>query len=289
MKFLNKMERKFGKYAIHNLMFYVIGLQLAGALLGVLTPELVKYLYLDISQVLRGQVWRLVTFVVTGFGFNMQQPINILLSGVMLYFYYYIGKSLENTWGTFRFNVYYFSGYLLNIIAAFLFYFVFTIVYDVDPIWLVFDQGILYLNETLLLAAAVMFPNHTIYFNLLIPLKMKWLGIIYGLQIAYEVFDAFRDGDFVLGVAILIAILNFIIFFLITKRSHRFSGKHIKRRVEYTTKVHQAQKRTRHRCSVCGRTEADDENLEFRFCSKCDGSYEYCMEHLFTHEHVKKH
>ena len=44
---------------------------------------------------------------------------------------------------------------------------------------------------------------------------------------------------------------------------------------------------TRHRCAVCGRTERDDAELEFRFCSKCKGNFEYCMDHLYTHEHVK--
>lgn len=43
----------------------------------------------------------------------------------------------------------------------------------------------------------------------------------------------------------------------------------------------------RHRCAICNRTEQDDESLEFRFCSKCEGNFEYCNEHLYTHIHVK--
>ena len=42
---------------------------------------------------------------------------------------------------------------------------------------------------------------------------------------------------------------------------------------------------SRHRCCECKKTEKDDENLEFRYCSKCNGSYEYCSEHIFNHEH----
>ena len=70
--------------------------------------------------------------------------------------------------------------------------------------------------------------------------------------------------------------------------------------MEYRQKVHQAQKAgntatyqgrtviTRHKCAICGRTELDDETLEFRYCSKCEGNYEYCSDHLYTHEHVRR-
>ncbi len=35
-------------------------------------------------------------------------------------------------------------------------------------------------------------------------------------------------------------------------------------------------------------TENEDIAMEFRYCSTCEGDYEYCMNHLKAHEHVKK-
>lgn len=89
------------------------------------------------------------------------------------------------------------------------------------------------------------------------------------------------------SISALLSLLNFIIFFLGSNRN-RFSPKQARRRTIYQKKVHVAsQNNTHHRCAICGRTEKDDENLEFRFCSKCKGNYEYCQDHLFTHEHRK--
>ena len=62
----------------------------------------------------------------------------------------------------------------------------------------------------------------------------------------------------------------------------------MKRRAEYKREVKKAVTITRHKCAICGRTEKDAPELEFRYCSKCEGNYEYCQDHLFTHEHVKK-
>lgn len=66
------------------------------------------------------------------------------------------------------------------------------------------------------------------------------------------------------------------------------SPREIKRRQEFRHEVKKNMRPSGHKCAICGRTEADDPTLEFRFCSKCDGNYEYCQEHIFTHEHVKK-
>ena len=42
----------------------------------------------------------------------------------------------------------------------------------------------------------------------------------------------------------------------------------------------------KHKCAICGRTEHDGDDIEFRYCSRCVGNYEYCLEHLYTHTHV---
>ena len=119
MNFLNKMERKFGRYAIHNLSTYIIGAYIIGYFLYFLAPGvLYSYLSLEPYYILRGQIWRLVTWVLI----PPESPG--IFTVIMLMLYYSLGNSLEQTWGTFRYNTYIFSGILFTIIGAFVLYFV---------------------------------------------------------------------------------------------------------------------------------------------------------------------
>ncbi len=298
MNFINKLERKLGKFAIHNLMYYIIILQVAGIiLLNFATEFTVKYLLLDVGEVLQGQVWRLLTFAIIDLeAGSLRDPINLLFLAITMYLYYMIGRSLENVWGAFKFNLYYLSGILLNIIAAFILYFVFKDNYSVVS---VYPFGLYYVNMSLFLTFAFVFPDMELLYMFILPIKMKWLGLLYGLFIGKDIVvsiyyalttsgnDALYLGQ---ALAIIVALLNFIILFMATRRNYRrISPQRIRRERQYKHQVHNAENVTRHRCAVCGRTEQDDPMLEFRYCSKCDGNYEYCMEHLFTHEHVKKH
>ena len=118
-----KLEKKFGKYAIPNLMRYAIIVYGLGLLIYYINPLIYyNYLMLDIDMVLKGQVWRIVTFLL--------QPMDdsLLLAVFLIYIYYSIGTSLEHVWGTFRFNLFYFMGILFSIIAIVLIY-VFTWIY----------------------------------------------------------------------------------------------------------------------------------------------------------------
>lgn len=286
MKFLNKMERKFGRYAIKNLMAYVMGLYIAGIVIFMVNPMFYyNWLMLDFGKIAQGQVWRLVTFLI--------QPVAsidffILIS---LYLYYMIGNSLENAWGAFRFNLYFFSGVLFNILAC-------GIIYAM--IGFSFPIPLDYVNQAMFFAFAALYPD--VKFNLffVLPIKVKHLAFIYAVLFGYTVYGVIRDGLWWLGLAMLVAIANFLIFFAVTRNYRRISPQQVKRRANYKKQVRNAhnpdnviqfrgkQTVTRHKCAVCGRTELDDENLEFRFCSKCDGNYEYCMDHLYTHEHVHK-
>lgn len=279
MKLLNKLERRFGRYAIHNLMYYIIILNVVGAVLSMLTPGLYStYFSLNIGKVMEGQVWRLFTFLIQPA--NLRGGVNIIFFALEMYIYYMIGSALENAWGAFRFNLYYITGILFNIIAA-------AILYMVIPY--PYPNGLTYINQSMFFAYAVLYPNMQFLLFLIIPVKVKWLAYLYGAMIGYEVIISLFSGA--VGVAhavsILVALANFIIFFLNTRNHRRITPKEIKRKATYRRNVRQASAITRHKCAICGRTEQDDENLEFRFCSKCNGNYEYCMEHLFTHEHVQ--
>ena len=96
-----------------------------------------------------------------------------------------------------------------------------------------------------------------------------------------------------MAVLIVASLLNFVIYFLGTRDIHRYNPKEVHRRNEFRRAMEPKSRAgqngaiTKHKCAICGRTELDDPNLEFRFCSKCNGNYEYCQDHLFTHTHVK--
>lgn len=286
-KFLNKMERKLGRFAIPNLMFYIIILYAVGFVLDLFAPEVYyNWLALDAGAILRGQVWRIITFII-------KPPETSLLFVIFtLYLYYMIGTELEHVWGTFRFNLYYFTGVLLHVIAVF-------VVYAFTELSLPMDTY--YLNMSLFFAFAAIFPNQRLYLFGIIPIKMKYLAWLDGAYFVYAIYLAIRYGSqpvvgayyIAAALAAVVSILNFLLFFLATRNYHKVSPKQMKRRREYHKAVNEAkQTRTdangaRHRCAVCGRTELDDPNLEFRYCSKCNGNYEYCQDHLFTHEHIK--
>ncbi len=300
MKLLNKLERKFGRYAIPNLMYYMIILYALGFVLDLVMPGFYQnWLSLDVYWILHGQVWRLVTFV-------LQPPsTNLLFIIIELYLYYSIGRALESMWGTFRFNVYYFSGLLFQIVAAFLFYGIVCLILGggMLPISTAGIGSLYYVNRSMFLAYIVMVPDAVFRIYFILPIKAKWLGIFYGILMGYEVLSYLRYGLLAGGpyaLAVIVSVANFLIFFFTTRNYRRISPSEMKRRAQFRRKMNDAkwssgnvvefQGRnviTRHKCAVCGRTELDDETLEFRFCSKCDGNYEYCSDHLYTHAHVK--
>jgi len=111
---LNKLERKFGKYAITNLSLYIIIAYIIGYVL-VLTGS-VEFINLNPYYIARGQVWRIITWILV-------PPSTIdIFTIIMLYFYYQIGSALERTWGAFRYNVYIFSGIVFTVLGAVVLY-----------------------------------------------------------------------------------------------------------------------------------------------------------------------
>ncbi len=119
----------------------------------------------------------------------------------------------------------------------------------------------------------------------IIPIKMKWMAYVYAVLMLLDLVQ----GSWPQRIVMMMSLLNFVIFFLSTRDLYRFSPKEVHRRQAYRQAVNRPQSAgiTKHKCAVCGRTEKDDPSLEFRFCSKCAGNYEYCQEHLFTHQHVQ--
>lgn len=307
MKFMYKLERKFGKYSIQNLSLVLICCYAVGYVLQLVNANMLSWLTLNPYLILHGQVWRLFTWIFVPpdtFGF---------FTLLMLYFYYAIGTTLERTWGEFRYNFYIFGGMLFTILGSFAVmgyaylskdYSIYIKLYGAKNVFT--NNALLglwfrmfstyYVNMSIYLAFAATFPDQVIYLMYVLPIKVKYLGIMYAVVLVYEFINYNAVGRIIIAASL----LNFIVFFFLTRNYKRISPQEINRRHKFRQAVREGKRGdnvsqfrgrnvvTRHRCAVCGRTELDDDSLEFRFCSKCDGNYEYCSEHLYTHEHVKR-
>ncbi len=306
MKFFEKIERKFGRFAIRNLTIYILVGYAIGYVLMYMAPEIYKYLVMSPSLVFKGQVWRLFTWVITP-----PQDLDIFIIFMFLFFYW-VGTSLEAALGRFRYNVYIFSGIIFMTVGSLVTYLVMWLIEPDVASMIPVEISTYYINLTSFLAFAVCFPNMQVMFMFFIPLKVKWLAVIDLLLIAMEFlligpssqaivqdfvaqFPAFAGYASVMTsmltwsqrVMLLVPLLNFGIFFLVTRNLRRISPAEIKRKHEFKKKMEAPARSNhpRHQCVICGRTERDNEDLVFRFCSKCSGNYEYCQDHIFTHEH----
>lgn len=288
MKFTSNFEKKFGKYAIKNLSLVLLIGYACGYLIEFIYPALLGYLYLNPYKIIfGGQIWRLVTWLIvppSSFDF---------FTLLMFYFYYSLGTTLERTWGIYRYNVYIFSGVLFTILGAFLM-FGYTVLIQGDLGWAGVEAlwnrtyisamfSTYYVNMSIFLAFAATYPNMQILLFFLIPIRIKILGIIYGILLGYEFLMGSVADKFVIAASL----MNFIVFFLTSRGKMHMTPRQVKRRQEFKREVKKTTYITRHKCAVCGRTEETNPELEFRFCSKCDGNYEYCEDHIFTHTHVK--
>ena len=325
--FLYKLEKKFGKYAISNLSLILILCYVTGYIFQYVFPlifkdfSIIEWISLNPYKILHGQVWRIVTWILI-------PPRKLdFWTLIMLYFYYSIGRSLESVWGDFRYNVYIISGILFTVIGAFIIYgFAYLQFSDMLSAGTIStedlfgqsavlkDGGLVtlpgywfnsistyYICMSIFLAYAATFPETRVLLFFIIPIRVKILGIIDAVYFGFMALYSLVSGDWFYSIIIVMSFLNFILFFFGTRDLFgKFRPSEFKRRADYRKKVRWANVNagkeathngkaviTRHKCAICGRTELDGD-IEFRFCTKCDGNYEYCMDHLYTHEHVKR-
>ncbi len=298
---MSRFERKFGKYAIRNLSLVLIGCYIVGYLMEFLAPTFLGYLSLSPYAILHGQVWRLVTWV-----FIPPTQSNIIFIIIMLLFYASIGQALERTWGSYRYNVYFFQGMLFTILGSFL-YMAYLYVFRADALSLqglfsytvygVTETGVsgyflyastafstYYINMSIFLAYAATFPDMRVLLMFFIPIKVKWLGLLYAALLIYE----FIVSGLVVKFAIVASLLNFVLFFFTSRKAVHRGPKQMRRQHEFRKQTKTTRGVTKHKCAICGKTELDDPEMEFRFCSKCEGNYEYCADHIYTHTHIKR-
>ena len=206
MNWLYKLERRFGRFGITNLMLYIVTTMLFVAIFDmVIGFPLSRWLALIPAYVMQGQIWRLITFI---FLPPATSPLALVLS---LYFYYIMGSTLERVWGTFRFNLYYLFGMVGCMIAG-----------------LITGYGTnVYLNLSLFLAFAYLFPEHKVLLFYVIPIKMKYIAYLDWALFALELLT----GSWSAKAAVIASLINFFIFFGpdIVERIRRRRGNDVQR------------------------------------------------------------
>ncbi len=324
---MSNFEKKIRKCAIPNLTLWLIIGYAIGYAIQMINSNFMYYLALDPYLILHGQVWRLVTWVIIPpnyvEGAGMPNFISFLFIILMMYCCYWIGNILERVWGTVKFNIFIFSGVLLTIVFSFVCLGYLYIYYggevmttfenlkaiqysstDASSLYLSGNEyfwysfSTYYINVSLYLVYALTFPERLVYIYLVIPFKMKWLGVIDSVYLLFLLIF----GGAITRCAVLATVINVLIFYLSNIKGKTINPYQIHRRnsfrrkynsgrsTESGTKEDRAPKMRaayRHKCAICGKTDVSDPDMEFRYCSKCAGSYEYCSVHLFKHSHVR--
>jgi membrane associated rhomboid family serine protease len=251
MNWLDKLERRIGFIAIPGLIRIVVLFNVLVLGLIWLNPEYRFVLALDPARIMRGEVWRLVTYIFLPQSFGWW---------VFLFFWFlwFIGDGLERAWGAFRLTLYFLVGMIGTTIAAFFFGSNFSNVM---------------LTSSLFFAFARFYPDLVIYLFFILPVKVKWLAWVY----AALLLAGFFSGPNSYRMAVIAALSNYLIFFgpeIIHDARNRREVSTRRRRFEGETRN---ESEPLHKCKVCGATELSDPSLDFRVAR--DGE-EYCVPHL---------
>ena len=303
---MKKLRLRFNRFCLRNrnkgipnLMLYIV---LGNALVYLFTMTsgnsgLYSTLCFDRNLILQGQVWRLFSFVFTSFSFRS----NILLMAVSYLCYFSLGRALEGAWGTFRFNLFYLAGVLLMDLFAMSFGGIMiqsgNTLYSFASLYSGMGH---YLNLSLFLAYATMAPDSSFLLFFIIPVKAWIFGLIDIALTLYGVFSlSYPLFSFPHNLFPLVAILNYLLFFgkdvlnllppswRMKVKSRKSAPKPKVIHYQRAQESGPAKQPYTHRCTVCGRTDVSNPELEFRYCSRCNGYYCYCSEHIGNHTHIE--
>ncbi len=259
MTLLDRLERRLGHLAVPNVTIGLILGQVFVYIVDKFQPGRMPNVALIPNRVLEGEVWRVFSFI---FEPPLTDPLWAL---IFWYVFYLMGTALEQTWGAFRYNVYLLIGWAATAAAAFL--------APESPASIEFLQG------SVFLAFAWLYPEFVFYLFFILPVKVKWLALL--TWIFY--FLAFIAGDWINKVLIFASVANFLVFFGKSIFLRMRMGR--RRMAEQADRIRSKDK-ARHQCRICGITERTHPDEDFRYCSKCEGTQCYCSAHLPNHEHV---
>ena len=289
---MKKLRSRFDRFCfrhrdkgIPNLMMYIALGSAIVYLLGLIDQSNTLYYLLcfDRASILRGQIWRLFTYALT---FDAG---NIFYTAIGLLCYYSLGQAIENSWGTFRFNLFYFCGMIMMDIYCMIFGGYATVTY---------------LNLSLFLAYATMYPDAQFLLLFIIPVK-AWIFAL--VDLVMVVFGLLMY-PFPANLFSVISLANYFLFFgkdvvNVFPVSWRMNARRLFRKRtpknqkaktipfptagSYQATVARPQAPFTHRCTVCGRTDVTNPELEFRYCSRCKGYHCYCEDHISNHAHIQ--
>jgi hypothetical protein len=271
MTLLDRLNRKFGRFGIPNLtLFLIIGQILLYVVnnlpAGQGQAPTLESIRLEPDMVMQGEVWRLITYLFDPPG------MNVIFAFFFWYLFYLMGTTLETVWGTFRYNVFLGIGYIASVAMAFL-------------SWYQFPQPgaaatNLFLETTVFLAFARLYPDFTLMLFFVLPVKIRWLALLTWIGLGYGLLFA---PDWMSRLMIVAAVSNYLVFF---GRDIWLDVKHGHRRMQFRAKALKSRSQIMHECRVCGLNNKTAPLVQFRYCTKCDGDCCYCPEHLSNHEHI---
>ena len=266
---------------VSNLMLYIVlGTAVVYIMSNIMGNVTLYYLLrYDRAAILQGQVWRLVTYPLT---YMISSPI---LMAVSLFCYYSIGRVMEQCWGTLKFNLFYLTGVVM-----------------MDVYCLIFGgtASVTYLNLSLFLSYATIFPDAQFLLFFIIPVK-AWLFAIVDLVIVLADLFTLPFPDSLFSV---ISLANYFLFFgkdvlnVVPLAWRRKIARSLGRKnvptapqrpkvIRFEAQPKPAAPAYTHRCTVCGRTDVSHPELEFRYCSRCKGYHCYCQDHISSHSHIE--
>ena len=265
---------------IPNLMLYIVLGNAVVYLISAMAGNYTLYYLLRFNRtaILQGQIWRLITYPLT------LMNSNILFMLISLLCYYSLGSAMERLWGTFKFNLFYFSGVLL-----------------MDLYGMIFgcNADVYYLNMSLFLGFATLYPQSGFLLFFIIPVK-AWVFALFDLAVIF--IGLFQTPFTAYNLFPLVALGNYFLFFgkdvlNVVPLSWQNKLRKLFRKAPKQPKVIQFHGNLQpkkadkpaytHKCTVCGRTDVSDPELEFRYCSKCNGYYCYCEDHINNHTHIQ--
>ncbi len=283
---MKNLRRNFERFCLRNrnkgipnLMLYICIGNAVMYVISMVTRNYTLYNLLSFNRrlILQGQVWRLFTYPLT------YLTSNILLMAISLLCYYSLGNAMERMWGTLKFNIFYLTGVVLMDIYAMIFN---------------CSANVYYLNMSLFLGYATLFPDASFLLFFIIPVK-AWVLALFDLVII--LLGVFSPPFTAANLFPLIALGNYFLFFgkdvlnviPLSWQSNARKLFHKKPKQPKVIQFHVSQKpqepkqNYNHRCTVCGRTDVSNPELEFRYCSKCKGYYCYCQDHINNHVHIQ--
>jgi len=291
---MKNLRRKFELYCyknrskgVPNLMLYIALGTAVVYLMSDMARDFTLYnlLCFNRERILQGEVWRLITYPLT------YRVDSLMLMAISLFCYYSLGRAMENVWGTLKFNLFYFSGMIL-----------------MDIYCLIFggQADVTYLNLSLFLSYATLYPDAHFLLFFFIPVK-AWIFALFDLVIV--VLDLVTLS-FPYNLFSVISLANYFLFFgkdvlnvvpvawranfrRMARRGKNAAGAKQQPKVipfnagSYEASTAKPKAPYTHRCTVCGRTDISHPDLEFRYCSRCNGYYCYCEDHISNHTHIQ--